>query len=80
MDSQMRSVAAHSQVEQNPHVLSSISTSGMSRTWSELAVSASKLNIAKYSEAKESSQLPLRAPAQQRNPSEPFALSFCKIE
>jgi hypothetical protein len=27
---------------------SSISTSGMSRTWSELAVSASKLNIAKY--------------------------------
>jgi hypothetical protein len=28
--------------------LSSISTSGMSRTWSELAVSASKLNIAKY--------------------------------
>ncbi|CAN5955952.1 unnamed protein product [Sphagnum jensenii] len=29
---------------------SSISTSGMSRTWSELVVSASKLNIAKYSE------------------------------
>jgi hypothetical protein len=29
---------------------SSISTSGMSRTWSELAVSASKLNIVKYSE------------------------------
>ncbi len=28
---------------------SSISTSGMSRTWSELVVSASKLNIAKYS-------------------------------
>jgi hypothetical protein len=27
---------------------SSISTSGMSRTWSELAVFASKLNIAKY--------------------------------
>jgi len=27
---------------------SSISTSGMSRTWSELAVSASKLNIVKY--------------------------------
>ncbi len=26
-----------------------ISTSGMSRTWSELAASASKLNIAKYS-------------------------------
>jgi hypothetical protein len=31
---------------------SSISTSGMSKTWSELAVSASKLNIAKYNEAK----------------------------
>jgi hypothetical protein len=44
---------------------SSISTSGMSRTWSELAVSASKLNIVKYSEAKESSQPPSRAPAQQ---------------
>jgi hypothetical protein len=29
---------------------SSISTSGMSRTWSELVVFASKLNIAKYSE------------------------------
>jgi hypothetical protein len=42
---------------------SSISTSGMSRTWSELAISASKLNIAKYSEANESSQPPSRAPA-----------------
>jgi hypothetical protein len=44
---------------------SSISTSGMSKTWSELVVSTNKLNIAKYSKAKESSQPPLRALAQQ---------------
>ncbi len=45
----MRSVWQHvARLNKTLMSSSSISTSGMSRTWSELAISASKLNIAKY--------------------------------
>ncbi len=49
MDSQMWSVWQRvTRLNKTLMSSSSISTSGMSRTWSELAISASKLNIAKY--------------------------------
>ncbi len=52
MDSQIGSVWQRvARLKKTLMSSSSISTSGMSRTWSELAVSASKLNIAKNSEA-----------------------------
>jgi hypothetical protein len=51
MDSQMQSVWQRiARFNKTLMSSSSISTSGMSRTWSELVVSTSKLNIAKYSE------------------------------